>query len=624
MLLRELFENLTINEVSMAPKNLAKLASTINAICGIEFELYYPADTGEGEEEPDWDADERPYTIRDVINFFANGDNSGHQLESLRERLVDEYDEYRDNQFYSAWEDKQEDLISDYILENDWDEDDEYQEAYASLKYTDEQIEICELIRKDALLQTDLKKGDYPRYEAARKIVKEKFDEKVETAVSLEYRDSNYENAYQEFADDFDGADEDDFLRYAGYTSMQDIMHQIGNLEWPYMISSEGDTDMDSIADTFESDTGHPAVGCDKYHGCDKYKGEMFVIERDGSLLEPETGYSGIEMVSPKLPLKDMVDTLQEVIKWANDKGCYTNSNCGLHMNVSLEGVAMANVDFVKLALFLGDDYILQQFDRIGNSYAKRSLQFIQDTIVGDPDKGYMALDALQQGLTSAAGKFIQSSTGYRQSSINMQDNRVEFRAPGNDWLSADVNKITNTLYRYVVALDIASDPDKYRDEYAKKLYSFLHTSSDDKRISKALSEFLSHSISEAELMNVIKVYTGIATKQTPDQYNKLLTNLNNQLKAGKITQTQYQQALGMKQSNMQQPQEKLPTAPLEWMVTGPNNIQGTFKAPTAVAAINQMRMQHKMNSARYPNSMFQVEPSYQTDIFNTFGGEEK
>ena len=42
MLLRELFENLIVNEVSMAPKNLKKLAANINAYCGIEFELYYP------------------------------------------------------------------------------------------------------------------------------------------------------------------------------------------------------------------------------------------------------------------------------------------------------------------------------------------------------------------------------------------------------------------------------------------------------------------------------------------------------------------------------------------------------------------------------------------------------
>ena len=58
MLLRELFENLIVNEVSMAPKNLKKLAANINAYCGIEFELYYPGmkpSEDDEDAEPDYD-----------------------------------------------------------------------------------------------------------------------------------------------------------------------------------------------------------------------------------------------------------------------------------------------------------------------------------------------------------------------------------------------------------------------------------------------------------------------------------------------------------------------------------------------------------------------------------------
>jgi hypothetical protein len=63
--------------------------------------------------------------------------------------------------------------------------------------------------------------------------------------------------------------------------------------------------------------------------------------------------------------------------------------------------------------------------------------------------------------LTQRIGKFT---------SINPKDNRVEFRGPGGDWLGQNFDKIEETLYRTVVALDAATDPEKYRKEYLKKL----------------------------------------------------------------------------------------------------------------------------------------------------------
>ena len=611
MLLRELLNNV-ITEVSMAPGRLSKLASTINARCGIEFELYYPVATDEEEPEPDFDQDEDTRDISDIIEFFGrNYANERRELNDLKDRLNDEFNDYRYEKLNSEWNEKKEDLVADYIRENDWDEDDQYQTAYEKLDYTPEQIEIVENIRN--YNDNDLQPGDYTLYEKARNKVDAEFADYVDT--SIHFKDRNYDDAYDEFREENeDNIDEYDFLHENGYSTMQEVYDRIGGFTWPYLTDTNS-ISMDDIAEQFKNETGYDAVGCEEAHYCDDYKGERFVIEKDTSLIEPEPGYGGIEVVSPILSLEQMKSTLNDVIKWANDNDCYTDINCGLHMNVSLEGVEMKNVDFIKLALFIGDDYILNQFNRIGSKYAQQTLKLIKQTINSEPERGYNAIDALQRSLSSEAGKLIQTSTYMKYSSINMHDNRVEFRAPGDDWLNTDVKKIVDTLNRYIVALSIASDPEQHKEEYAKKLYKLLHTTEVDKKISQHISDYMANKISTDELTQLVNLYK-VPHDKTKDRETNHVTNLTNKFQSGKMTPAQYQQALTMKQEPPAVDKIK-GKIPIEWQVIGPNGEQETFIGPkTEMSAINQMRELYKLNSTRYPNNMFKVKANYQTDIF--------
>ena len=76
------------------------------------------------------------------------------------------------------WKEKEDELITEYIKENDFDEDDEYQIAYESLEYNDEQIKTCERIRNDDIMQHELQPGDFDRYVAARNIVDKALEDK--------------------------------------------------------------------------------------------------------------------------------------------------------------------------------------------------------------------------------------------------------------------------------------------------------------------------------------------------------------------------------------------------------------------------------------------------------------
>jgi hypothetical protein len=169
-----------------------------------------------------------------------------------------------------------------------------------------------------------------------------------------------------------------------------------------------------------------------------------------------------------------MIDVLRQTVKWAKSRGCETNSSTGLHMNVSVPNYDLEKLDYVKLALFVGDNWIADQFGRLGNDYADSSIDKIKSAIKVNPDKVPAYLDAMRAGLGKIASRLIHGNRTQKYVTLNIQDNRLEFRSPGGDWLNEDVDKLINTMLRFVVALDIACDPTKNKKEYDTKLYKLI------------------------------------------------------------------------------------------------------------------------------------------------------
>jgi pyrimidine deaminase RibD-like protein len=128
----------------------------------------------------------------------------------------------------------------------------------------------------------------------------------------------------------------------------------------------------------------------------------------------------------------------------------------------------------VKLALLMGDEYVLQQFGRVGNTYAKSALGKVRDHVQKRPYEAKYLLDKMKGHMGELASKAIHSGITEKYTSINTKDGHVEFRSPGGDWLDDNFDKIENTLMRFTVALSAAMNPAAYREEYLKKLYKIL------------------------------------------------------------------------------------------------------------------------------------------------------
>ena len=457
MRLREFNQHL--DELKMSPGSLKAMASQIEgALAGLEFEMVVPdvqdPDDRDVDPEPDYSEDGpiRVSTWRDfeeeIKNFFSGGDFGSSRgeikraLESANEDLLAWIDEQYTNE------------LDDGGLERWW-------------KYNNEDEPFPE-------------QGS-PEWEKAEERFREQFHEDM----------YNSDYTLREW------------LEYADSATFSEFGSNYG-LEWPYITypDPEAGEDLQSLADDFGEAVGLGVDVSMDYHGMKKST-KKFTIEPDGSI---RGDGAGLEFVSPPLPIDQMIDVLGKVVNWAKARGCETNKSTGLHMNVSVPNYNLENLDYVKLALFVGDDWIADQFGRLGADYADSSMEKIKSAIKINPDKVPAYLDAMKKGLGKIASNFIHGNRTQKYVSLNVQDNRLEFRSPGGDWLNEDLNKLTNTLLRFVVALDIACDPAKEKKEYDRKLYKLItgNTPGADNTI-KYFALYSSGQIPKAVLMSHLR-----------------------------------------------------------------------------------------------------------------------
>jgi hypothetical protein len=478
----------------MSPKNLDKLASQIDARAGMEFEMIVPNVDNvdlEPEYERDEDADRRARSFDDVEEFFNDGDyNSSRDVRRLIGELQEAYMEWKIERTSDDWIDQGKDYIRDYIANNDlFDRDDALVVARDSVM--------------DAFPDLD------PNGEEFQQLVSDRITELEDEFVISEFEGQGriYNDAFTEFADEMNETyDENDFLEEE-LSYMSDIERNY-DIQWPYYIdinqNQSGEVDIDRVADEFSSAIGRPVNASSRYHGATREKGK-YVVEPDGSLEPDDSDDSGLEFVSPPLPLEEMFSDLDKVKKWADEKGCYTNSSTGLHINVSVPEFSVDNLDYIKLALLMGDKYVLEQFDRLGNTYAKSAMDKIVERIKQRPEDAEMLLVKMKEGLGKLATKVIHSGATDKYTSINTKKGYIEFRSPGGDWLSDKFfNQIKPTLSRFVVALDAAMDPEKYRDEYLKKLYKLLQPKSKEDTLSY-FAKYAAGELPKAALKSFIK-----------------------------------------------------------------------------------------------------------------------
>ena len=494
-----LAESEQLDEVRMAPSNLKQFADSPEAEgiqAGFEAELIFrdttSGDDDGGDMEPDYDADERCRSIQQIIEFFENGEYgylSPNQRNKIQEKLDEMYFEWQDEQMYESWQDERDELIKEaWLREKPMDErihaflvdgmdfDDKQADAIQALASQREKGEIKGSEMSEE--QLDM----ISAYSEAREGAEEILQEDVEQ--TIEKQDGFYDEVLDEFRDGFYVDDDSGFFDDVGLRWMSDVAEAF-DLDWPYMTGgggNDGSRDWESIGDDLHEVVDMPVKVSSGYHSATRKPG-LWIVEPDSSLEPDDREDYGLEIVSPPMPLKQALEKLQAVTDWANGSGdAYTNSSTGLHMGVSIP-YKEGRVDYLKLILFLGDEYVLKQYGREANTYTKAAMKDIRQR-AGSEANATRVLELLKNNLLELAERDLAKSTGEgKYTSAHKHGKYIEFRSAGGDWLAednAEPGKLENTMMRYAYAMYLAGRPDLERREYAKKLYKLVAGGADD------------------------------------------------------------------------------------------------------------------------------------------------
>ena len=480
-----LLEDEYLGEIKMTGKNLRAEAAKTGAIAGMEFEMIVPNVEGgdaDGQMEADYSLDEGITSIQEAYDFFYDGDyNSRGDVTRLRDKMTNEYYEWLSEQFDTRWDSDEFEFVYNYLVEN------------ASGD------EIAEILGTEPN-----EDGEYPdpnkqsRVDAADKVVEEG------------YGNYWYDQARESAQEDFNqNADlESEWLESRDLNTMQDIENEY-NMNWPHWYSQGGgEASIEDIAQEFENAIDRPVRASSNYHSGSVQRpsstSQHYIVEPDGSLEPDDSDDVGLEFVSPPLPIDDILSDLNKVKAWAKQYGCYTNDSTGLHINISVPNYTLAKLDYVKLALLMGDEYVLDLFGRSGNTYAKSAISKIKTMLQRNPDIAPKVMDKMREHMEDLATKAIHSGTTDKYTSINTKNGYIEFRSPGGDWLDENFDKIENTLLRFTVALSAAIDPEAYRQEYLKKLYKLLE-GSQEKGGPDVLQLFANYSAGELDKAALIR-----------------------------------------------------------------------------------------------------------------------
>jgi hypothetical protein len=487
-----------LDEVRMAPSNLQQWANSPEAKgirAGFEAELIF-RDTNSGDDddqdmEPDYDMDERCRSINQVVEFFQADDYgyglSERQAARLQDNLDEQYMEWMDQKMYDSWRDERDELIKEAWLREKPMGERVHAFLVDGMELSDEEADRIQAVGDQAPKFNSSKEQqayaeenpDYATYLEALEGAEEILDEDVEQTIEKE--DGFYDEVLDDFRSDFYMDDDSGFFDDVGLRYMSDVAESY-DLGWPYMMgsgSNGGSRDWESIGDSLNSAIDMPVKVSSNYHSTPRKEG-MWIVEPDSSLDPDDSEDFGLEIVSPPMPLEQALQKLQQVTDWANNPSegnAYTNESTGLHMGVSVPFKG-GDVDYLKLILFLGDEYVLKSFGREANTYTKSAMSKFKENIKGGRADPAGAMKLMQSNLIEFAYREIQKGVGEgKYTSAHIQKGYIEFRSAGGDWLAegdAEPGKLENTMLRYARAMQIAADPSTERREYAKKLYKLI------------------------------------------------------------------------------------------------------------------------------------------------------
>ena len=200
-----------------------------------------------------------------------------------------------------------------------------------------------------------------------------------------------------------------------------------------------------------------------------------WAVETDSSI-EADEG-AGAELISPVFDSpRKMLTEMKSLFDWS-EENFGTNNSTGLHVTMSWQGKGKEQ-NKLKMALLLGDEYLLAEFGRLRNSYTKSQYQNVLKYAEGMKRGDTKSFEAFEKELAKGidSGKF--NSIHFKgETDGNSGNNLVEFRIAGGVDYNTMYEKVVKACVRYATIMKAGYDEDAFRPEYVKAVFRMLRKS---------------------------------------------------------------------------------------------------------------------------------------------------
>ena len=456
-----------IFEINFNSKELAQGALNANIQCGFEAETVWP-NLGEGSDEDDtsWLDDLYWNRVGDLI-YDQEGSRAVESVEeAYREWLQEEvlYEIESDVVLELVNERKEDEAYIDEFV-NDHVDMDEVEEYKADKL---ERLEIDDML--DELEEySNWDDEAWPR-EYVEMYKEDEFIEWLEEQI----RDNGeaWDESWQRAMDQYDM---DDWVRREQGGSWWSLLGEMDI--YLYNEGGEGGG-VDAVASMLEDWASNNSKSNDVrpgvYHSGQGVDNDHWRVEDDTSI---EGEGAKAEIISPVYDNPaEMLKEMKSLFEYMNNNNVETNSSTGLHVTMSWMDSDYAKTNKLKMAVLLGDKYVLKQFGREHNTYTQSQQETVRKYIKNlqndiKDEKSLAGLeDILLGGISN--GKF--SSINFKDAKNVEQNKLIEFRVAGGDDYHTMSDKVMKAVIRYAAVMQAGHDEEAYRKDYIKALFKMI------------------------------------------------------------------------------------------------------------------------------------------------------
>ena len=492
-----------IFEINFNQPSLAKQALAGAIKCGFEAEtIWSNLSSQDNENGDDWLYGESWNDVRDKID----NQEGGRGVESVEEAFREWIQET--DYFYDA----EREIIDELVRERKDDEDfaNRYVDNSVSMDDVDE---YKEMIMSDLSIDADSEEGQEEIEERnswdeaawAREYVEVNEADAFEEWLIDDIRDNGeaWDDAWNNVLDNYDPGD------WVNDEHRGNWLAALGDLDI-YLYNDEGGGQEAVAAELTQwADTSSQSkeVEAGEYHSGTSVDNDYWRVEDDSSI---EGDGLGSELISPVYDTpEDMLTEMKSLFTWMQtDQSVETNSSTGLHITMSMADSGTGETNKLKMALLLGDQYLLKQFNREDNTYSASQQKRIKEYVEGlsKDQKSEKNLEGLEEILSSgiSAGKF--SSINFKEQSNSEGNKLIEFRVAGGSDYTTDVDLIVKTVIRYAAVMLAGHDKDAYRADYIKALFRMLNSAQQiDPDTEKNATSYIDPSVSDVKVIDAFK-----------------------------------------------------------------------------------------------------------------------